>query len=353
MPEKAGSVAFPSMGPNRDAADTFAKKRTGSILCMISIIFAAALALSENPPLDEQVSQACNAPLPAAPEVAGVEVTEAAAEEGDLPKLRVTHVATGAWMNVYYDASSEAAARGRAACFGGQLALLEGEIGDSRTNAHWDDVVFTSRSDYAPPARGAGATRWIIGTTQQGELGQAAQETILSTLPHEQMHAYQTRAGARLPRWVSEGHATWIGLKVLSRLDPVLGAAETSKARTNLAASTQPLALGEWGGVQPKREAILRQLSPEDRVRIENDPTFRPDGAFRFTSDDLISDESNSPARYGGAWKIFVDLEERYGAAAINGWVAEVTSKEGGLRSADAAASVQSRFNEDITPLLR
>ena len=175
---------------------------------------------------------------------------------------------------------------------------------------------------------------------------------VVSVMPHEQTHEYQTRAGARLPRWVAEGHATWIGLKVLSRIDPALGATKASSAESDLAASTQPLALGGWGGVRPKREAILRQLSPEDRVRFENGGTL-PNGAFSFTSDDLVSDESNSPARYGAAWKIFVGLEERHGAPAVHAWVAEVTATDAGMSPADLAASFRSHFNEDLAPLLR
>lgn len=320
---------------------------------MISILFASALALSGDPSLEEGISQACKAPLSTAPEVAGVRVTDEDAEDGDLPRLRVSHVATGAWMNVYYDAASEAAARSRAACLGRQLVLLERELADERTDAHWDDVVFTSRSDYAAPRGDDVATRWVINTTDQGQLTPGFEQMIVSTLPHEQTHEYQTRSGARLPRWVAEGHATWIGLKVLSLIDPALGATQATKAESDLASATQPLVLGEWGGLQPKREAILRQLSPEDRVRFENDPTFQPNGAFSFTSDDLISDESNSPARYGAAWKIFVGLEERHGAPAVQAWVAEVTGTDARMSAADLAASFRSRFNEELAPLLR
>jgi len=320
---------------------------------MIAILFAAALALPTDPSLESQISQACKAPTSTVPEVTGVRVADELAETADLPRLRVTHVATGAWMNVYYEPRGEAAARSRAAGFGGQLALLERELGDNRTDAHWDDVVLTRQRDYAPPRGDHIATRWIIATTDEGELAPGTEEMILSVMPHEQTHEYQTRARARLPRWIAEGHATWIGLKVLSRLDPGLGTAGAVKREADLAAATEPVALGGWGGVRPKREAILRQLSPEDRVRFENDPTFQPNGSFSFNSDDLISDESNSLARYGAAWKIFVGLEERHGASAVHAWVAEVTATDVRMSSADLAASFRSHFNEDLAPLLR
>jgi hypothetical protein len=300
------------------------------------------------------IGQACRAPAGARPELPGIVLADQLATPGDLPAIQVTSTATGAHMLVYHDAISEPAARARAACFGAQLALLEREVGDDRRDAEWDSVVFANDSAYAPPRGDNVVTRWVILTTEQGQLSDAAERLILSTMPHEQMHEYQTRAGAKLPRWFSKGHATWVGLKVLALLDPSRAVAERLKRENDLAASTQPLMLSEWGGLQPRPEAILRQLSPEDRIRFLNDPTFRAGGAFTFGPRDMIGDESNSLARYGAALKIFVGLEERHGAAAVHAWVSEMTrtGTTTRLTSAAVAASIQSRFNEDITPLL-
>lgn len=322
---------------------------------MLNLLLATGLILSpiavvQTDPLD----QTCHAPIGARPNLPGIVLEDQLATPGDLPAIRVISTSTGAHMLVYYDAISEPAARARAACFGAQLALLEREVGDDRRDAEWDSVVFTTADDYAPPRGDNVVTRWVILTTEQGQLSEAAERLILSTMPHEQMHEYQTRAGAKLPRWFSEGHATWVGLKVLAQLDPSRAVVERLKRENDLAASTQSLMLGEWGGLQPKPEAILRQLSPEDRIRFLNDPTFKAQGAFTFGPDDMIGDESNSLARYGAAWKIFLGLEERHGAVAVHAWVSEMTQTGTTTRlsSATVAASIQSRFNEDITPLL-
>ncbi len=322
---------------------------------MLNLLFATGLILSpiavvQTDPLD----QACHAAIGARPNLPGIVLVDQPATPGDLPAIRVTSTATGAHMLVYHDAISEAAARARAACFGAQLTLLEREVGDDRRDAEWDSVVFANDSAYAPPRGDNVVTRWVIQTTEQGQLSEAAERLILSTMPHEQMHEYQTRAGALLPRWFSEGHATWVGLKVLAQLDPSRAVAERLKRENDLAAATQPLMLSEWGGLQPRPEAILRQLSPEDRIRFLNDPTFNAGGAFTFGPGDMIGDESNSLARYGAALKIFVGLEERHGAAAVHAWVSEMTrtGTTTRLSSATVAASIQSRFNEDITPLL-
>lgn len=322
---------------------------------MLHLFLATELILSPMAAvLGDTVAEACRAPVGARPDLPGIVLEDLPATPGDLPAIRVTSSATGAHMLVYHDAISEPAARARAACFGGQLALLGREVGDDRRDAEWDSVVFTTADDYAPPRGDDVVTRWVILTTEQGQLSEAAERLILSTMPHEQMHEYQARAGAKLPRWFSEGHATWVGLRVLAQLDPARAVAERLKRENDLAASTQPLMLNEWGGLQPRPEAILRQLSPEDRIRFLNDPTFKAGGAFTFGPGDMIGDESNSPARYGAAWKIFLGLEERHGAAAVHAWVSEMTGTgtTNRLTSATVAASIQSRFNEDITPLL-
>lgn len=257
-------------------------------------------------------------------------------------------------MDVYYDGPlAEAAARARAACFAGQIALLERVLGDDRVGVHWDDVVFTSQADYAPPRGEGNPTRWIIRIDGAGALVASEDLMVLSTIPHEQTHKYQARLGSNTPRWFREGHATWVGLKVLSKLDAAVGAAQVSEREANFASATEPLALRDWGGVQPTQEAILRQLSPEDRVKFLNDPTFQANGAFTFGPGDLVSDESNSPARYGGAWRIFTGLEDRHGAASVQAWVASVTATDARVTSAALIASAQERFNEDITPLLQ
>lgn len=319
---------------------------------MTHALMALALLLAEGSSLELQVAAACRAPVGSSPLVRGIEVEPQIARLDDLPFLKVVVSRSGAWMNVYFDDEAQQIASARATCLGGQIALLEREMGDTRADAHWDDVVFTSQRAYAPP-RGQGvATRWLVHTPDGGAISAEAQTMISLTLPHEQAHSYQSHAGARLPRWFSEGHATWAGLKVTAMIDPEIAATDGSKHEDELAAGSRPLALGEWGSVRPKREAILRQLTPEDRRRAEVDPSFMPSGSFQFGPDDLIGDESNSAARYAGAWKIFLGLEERHGADEVRAWVNDLITMRRSAGRDGIANSAQARFNEDLNLLL-
>lgn len=318
-------------------------------LLLALVLGSPAVAAAQTDPL----GQACRAPAGARPDLAGIVLSDQPAGPGDLPAIRATSTATGAHMLVYYDAISEAAARARAACLGAQLAFLEPEVGDDRRDAEWDSVVFTADRAYAPPRADNARTRWPIHTTTDGGLDAAAHTLIVHVMPHEQVHEYQTRAGARLPRWFTEGHATWVGLKVEARLDPEAARSEALRQEANLDNAAAPLALAGWGSISVKPEAILRQISPEDRARKLADPSFQPSGPFRFGPDDVISDETNTLARYAGAWKVFVGLEQRHGADAVRAWVAEVTASPERLTPDALVASAQARFGEDIGPLLR
>lgn len=264
-------------------------------LLLSSALFALAPSV-----VAAQGIPACHASVADIPPHDGVRLEDVAAQAGDLPAIRATHIASGAHMLIYYDAASERAARARSACLGAQLGLLGPALDDDRRDAEWDSVVFTTDPDYAPPRAEGHQARWSIHLPADGALNDAAERFISSTMPHEQTHDFQGRNRARAPRWFVEGHASWVELKVAEQIRPDIAAREIADHNEAAAASTTPLALSAWGGVQPKPEAILRQLSPEDRARMETDPSFQPSGPFRFTSEDLISDESNSSARYAG-----------------------------------------------------
>jgi len=134
--------------------------------------------------------------------------------------------------------------------------------------------VFTQNPAYIPP-RGEGVQpRWKVDVQPDGSLSPAGRVMVVSTIPHEQVHAYQARAGARLPRWVAEGHATWIGDKIAALLDPAIAQTQHQLRIDDAAKGKGPLNLAQWGSRRPKREAVLRQVSPEDRARMEADPTF-------------------------------------------------------------------------------
>lgn len=315
-----------------------------------ALLIAPVLTLLASPALAQGLP-ACVAPLGEQPAVAGVTLTDVPAAPGDLPAIRAVNDASGAHMLIYYDAVSQAAARARAACLGLQLGLLEQETGDDRRDAAWDSVVFTADPAYAPPRGEGHQGRWSVHTRPDGTLDAAAQRMVVGVMPHEQTHDWQGSNGARTPRWFHEGHATWIGLRATAKLDPDVAAARIASHEAALA-DAEPLRLSAWGGVQVRPEAILRQLSPEDRARQLADPTFSPRGPFTFGPDDMVSDESNTPARYAGAWRIFQGLEDRHGAAAVQAWARDLTASEGRVANDRILSAARDRFGEDLTPLL-
>lgn len=313
-----------------------------------AVVFtAAALALAApDTPFDVQARAACSAPMGAEAEVSGVEVVSFPATGGDLPGLRVTHQPSGAWMNIYFDASSESAARARAACLGAELAYLHDATGDTRSDAQWAGAVFTADADYAQPA-GMTQTRWEIHTTG-GEITDAVDEMLLVTLPHEQVHNFQGRHGAQTPRWFHEGHAVWVGRKVAQRVSPNRSALDAEAGAADLNASMEPVALARWGGVSVKREAILRQVNPEDRARMEADPTYMPKVSLTFGPGDMVSDESNTAARYEASWMIFRDIEAARGALAVQTWVRNVTAGSGRIETNDVVTAAGRVFDFDL-----
>ncbi|MGB7408925.1 MAG: hypothetical protein WA908_10505 [Pontixanthobacter sp.] len=274
-----------------------------------------------------------------------------AEQDGD---YSVLHVETkrGAYMRVYFDAASEQIARARAPCLGMQLNLLQAELGDTRNNAQWNAVVFTSDAKYAPPRGVDHQTRWVMRTDVIDAEVANIETMLLAVIPHEQVHEFQTRIGVGLPRWFSEGHATWAAIRIYNSLRPGLAAEKRDERIAKLEQSVTPVDLSRWTSVRPKREAIMRQVSPEDRARMEQDPDYSPTGSFTFTMDDFEDDESNMEARYGAAMLVFEGLEKRHGAAAVRDWAKAVTASANRVDEVRMAQSVREHFGEDLDVLL-
>lgn len=318
----------------------------------LSLIFLLLLQSPEEgrPPFDVEARAACSATPGTLSNVSGVVVSSVPAQEGDLPALRIAHQPSGAWMLAYYDSSSESAARARADCLGAQLAYLHAFTGDDRIDGEWASVVFTADPEYAAPS---GARRWKIATGVEGSITEATSEFLLVTLPHEQVHHFQKRNGAETPRWFHEGHAEWVGRKVSERISPDRAAWDAQEGAMALRASNEPVALQKWGGIQVKREAIVRQVGPEDRRRMETDPSYMPTAPLAFGPDDIVSDESNLSARYEAAWVVFRDLEAARGADAVKQWVNQVTDQVGKI-SNDAILKDAARYTgADLTERLK
>lgn len=320
----------------------------------MSLLIGAAtvLLLTATADVDPDLETVCAAPTGQTPRVGGVSIRDEPAVDGDLAFLRVTSDESGAFMKVYYDAGSEAAARSKAVCLGAQLALLERETGDLRRDAEWASAAFVQDRGYVPPRGADVVVRWPVSVEANGALPQDGHAMVVNVLPHEQVHTYQTRAGAWLPRWVAEGHATWVQGRIAPLLDPGVYETQVRYRETELATSESPLSLAQWGSARPRREAIMRQVSPEDRARMEADPNFLPTGAFRFGPGDLIQDEGNTIARYAAAAAIFDGLEARHGAEAVRRWISDLTSNPGPVTPPMLAESVQRHFGEEVGDLL-
>lgn len=314
---------------------------------------ATALLLTAIADVTPDLQTVCAAPTGQTPRLGGVSIRDEPAVDGDLAFLRVTSDESGAFMKVYYDAGSEAAARSRAACLGAQLALLERETGDLRQDAEWWSAVFTQDPDYRAPRSGPDfIPRWTVLVQADGQIPASGHMTVVNTMPHEQVHAYQARAAARLPRWLAEGHASWIQRLIAAAFDPEVEKDNLHARATAAATSSGSLNLARWGTRRPKREAVMRQVSSEDRARMQADPNFHPVGVFTFRDDDWEGEVVNPSGLYMAATAVFQGLEARHGEEAVRAWMAELTAQNGPVSPTTVAASVQRHFGESIDDLL-
>lgn len=323
---------------------------------LITTVALAGAAIS--PVFDEkfvrQAQAACSAPVGKRPRLNDILVERLAAAPEDLPKLRITDRKSGGWLLAYYDQTGEHAAYARAACLGAQLRLAAVELREANFQRQWFSIVFTSDASYVAPANQT-VTRWTIPLEPDGRLGNRGQSKIVLTIPHEQIHCFQKRAGAQLPRWIEEGHAEWIGRKISRLLSP--DAARESEERTGhvLEASRQPVALRSWGAMRVKREAIMRQVPPEERRKMEADPMYiapLTGRSFSFGPDDVTSDESNVGPRYEASWRTFRDLETAHDQLAVQRWITHLTARPGRVDDASAIKDAGEMLHDDLNKRL-
>jgi hypothetical protein len=296
--------------------------------------------------------QQCVEAQVAAPNASGVQIEDVQSDDDLLKLLRVT-AGNDAFLHIYFDESSEVEARRYAGCLGTQLNLLAQELLDERKGVQWASVVFTADMHYIPPRGEENKTRWVIFTGPDAPKGQRPRRMVILTLPHEQVHDFQSRNGAITPLWFAEGHATWAGLRITGKLDSEAARLDREEKLSELREAHGPVTLAGWGQRRVKREAILRQVSPEDRARMESDPKFFPKGgSYTLTMEDFESDETMAGARYAAAMMMFEGLEQRHGAEKVRRWVLDVTSTPGVVSQDQLAASVKTHFGEDLSELL-
>jgi hypothetical protein len=301
-----------------------------------------------------QAQSACVAAVGKRPSLDGIVVQRLAAAPGDLPKLRISDRQSGGWLLAYYDAAGERAAYARAACLGAQLRLFAVELGRAASRRQWFSTVFTTKADYVAPPNQI-VNRWTVPLTADGQLGEKGQLMIVLIMPHEQAHSFQGRAGAELPRWVGEGHAEWIGRKITWLLSPRAAQVSEESYERTLEASRQPVKLRSWGGVQVKREAIMRQVPVDERRKMEADPGYTAPlsgRSFSFGPGDVTSDEGNLKARYEASWRIFRDLETAHGQQAVQSWIAQLTARPGKVDGSTAVENAVDVLHEDLNRTL-
>jgi hypothetical protein len=319
-----------------------------SVAAMITAFSPLPAAQTRAEVSSKEVASACRLEDGSIGRVSGISVEQMPAEPGDLPSLRVVIGQGEASARIFHDPDLAGVAQAGAACFGGLLALLQPRVPDHRSGFEWASIVLTRDRAYRAPSDGK-VKRWVQRDFS-GRWDRAAVTYLTVVVPHEQVHDSQNaQRGKITPRWFQEGHASWTGLKVTALIRPDFAALER-RVHERQAASLKEPHLGSWGAMTIKKEAIDRQLSPEDRARREKDPTYMPKITFSFGPGDYAEDIENQVQRYGAALAIFDGLERRHGRDAVLMWIRAVMKDPANDRIAPLAREL---LGEDLTRLLR
>lgn len=225
---------------------------------------------------------------------------------------------------------------------------LAGSIGVDPSSVKWSEVVLTRDENYTPPRDKEEVVRWPVPLTSTGMLESLGREQLFSTIPHEQVHAIQKVFG-ELPRWFSEGMAEWAGLRATKLIAPTLYEKRKKQLDAALELSTTPAALKSWGSVKPKPEAILRQLTPEQKQRMASEPGYFPPGPFTFGPDDFISDESNTLARYAASLRVFEEIERSSSLGAMQRWFDAIRDLPSPKQTSDIVRLAKDATGVDIS----
>ena len=277
-------------------------------------------------------------------------ITRPRSAPGDILGVRVIDPARRLVFRVYFDSTGRAAAFRAIPTIADMYETLSQSVGADPARVVWAAVAFVGDTSYLPP-RNNGEVRWSVNVEPSGELGTRGETDLYLTVPHEQVHSLQNSLSEGAPRWFQEGQAEWAGLRVTDRLRPALAA---RKRQEDVAAyAGLPRRLAAWGGVTVKREAILRQMTPEQRARQAVDSTYQPPGPWKFNPSDFVSDESATAARYGAALALFTELERARGSSQFVNWNGRLWDEPKPLTTEALTASIQEHFGFDIRPRLR
>ena len=269
---------------------------------------------------------------------------------GSLPVLRVVDVRSGMVFRVYHDSASAGTARASVQDLADMYGHIASLVAFDPGAVDWAAVVF-SRDSAARGPSFSREVRWLIRTDSMGRLTAEGEQMLYVVLPHEQVHAVHSTYGLGLPRWFAEGQATWAGLAVSDRIRPRFAAARRAEHTANR--GTGEVGLSSWGSVQPKREAILRQVTPDERTRMQSDPGYAPAGPFTFGPGDFLSDESGMPARYAAALAVFDDLARTPGEERLRAWFRAIWARNESPTTSWLIKSARGMLGRDLTPLVR
>lgn len=277
-------------------------------------------------------------------------VTRARAETGDLSGVRVLDRARGLVFRVYFDSASRRAATAALPRLADLYAAVARASGADPGRVEWAAVAFVTDTSYTPP-RIQGEVRWTVLVGPDGALGARGERDLYLVLPHEQVHSVQQSFGLTVPRWFQEGQAEWAGLAATRRWRPALAEAERREKLAAYGDSSRRLAA--WGGVMVKREAIIRQMTPEQRARLAQDSTYMPPGPWTLGAGDMVSDESQTVARYGAALALFEQAAAARGPSALTRWFSTLWDGAGRQTTDALAAGLRAHTGVDVTPRLR
>jgi len=229
-------------------------------------------------------------------------------------------------------------------------AELAQSTGASGGKVEWAAVAFVTDRSYISPRIGS-EVRWTVTVEPTGSIGGAGERDLYVTLPHEQVHSIQSSLVGQTPRWFSEGHAEWAGLIVTEHLRPALAGGERQEKAA--AFGGMPRRLSSWGSVMVNPEAILRQMTAEQRAHRAQDSTYMPPGPWKLGPSDMISDESELSARYGAALALIASLERARGRDQLENWFRELWKEGKPLTTEGIIASARATLRIDLTSTLQ
>jgi hypothetical protein len=245
--------------------------------------------------------------------------------------LRIVDPRTGMVFRIHHDAKAESLARLSVPLLFQMYRDVAHYTAVEPAAVKWFDVAIVGDTlDYR---LGSGdVTVWFVHASTEADFGTAGLVHLYHKVPHEQTHAAQGFPRSDLPRWLIEGHAEWVALRVGASRSPAV--AETR--RLELAEARRAAAPGQslldWRSVvRVRREAFLRHATPEQRERMNRDSTYFPPGPYQFQPGDFEGADLGGPAvlaHYADALEFFEELSRQVGESAILRWLRALWSVE-------------------------